>query len=154
MQWIKIDTHLTTDMRVRGFTAEEAATWLAMMCMAGRENGNKRGRLRNNKRTAKFSEIALEAGVAEAVVTSTVTKALEHEWLLRVVDEESDEVNYEIADWDLTQVDRTAAERQARHREALAQQAHEDIVTCDNEGHALEETTEDETTSGEIVLDL
>lgn len=168
MQWIKIDTHLTKDLRLRGFTAQEMATWFAMMCMAGREDGNKRGRLRNNKRPARLPEIALESGVDVAVVEATLAKAIANALLVEVVDEETGEHNYEISDWDLTQVDRTASARQARHREkAAAERALEMIaeaekaavekqlasmhsgtdispVTCDDRDNALEEKRRDE----------
>lgn len=153
MEWIKLDVEITKDLRLRGFTPDEIVTWLSMMCIAGRENGNKRGRLRVKKRNARIDEIAVLTGVDAEVVASTIGKAMTASLLLQVVDDETGEFSYEIADWDLTQLDRTAAARQQESRANKAACAASCDVTRDGDGHTLDETRRDLTTDDVRNLD-
>ena len=143
MEWIKLDVHITQDLRLRGFDAEEIAAWLSMMCIAGRENGNKRGRLRIKKRNARIDEIAMETGVSVEVVTSTLAKAIACALLVEVPDEDTGEVTHQIADWHLTQIDLTAVDRQ---RDSRARRREEQIpsVTRDSASHDIEERRREE----------
>jgi hypothetical protein len=115
MAWLKLPDAVLRDLQVRGFTNDEILVWLTMLCLASRETRHHRGMLLVNKRPAQAREIAAEARVADDVVTGTIAKALTWDLLVEGRVPETGEAAYEIANWDLMQIDRTAAVRDARH---------------------------------------
>lgn len=116
MAWLKLSDETVRDLRLRGFTVEQAITWLAILCIASRETREYRGLLVTNRRPTQGREIAMEAGTTEEDVASTITFAKSWDMLVVSAHPVTGEQVYEVANWDLMQVDRTARERKERER--------------------------------------